>query len=81
MSLILIDKTGRCFCTCAMPCVVNELNTGMSPRCSQEQIENKGFKTIQVLGDDSDKAVMDAICIDGKEHRLKIRDKIMGDKN
>lgn len=74
MSLILIDNTGKCFCNCAMTCVVQH-KSGMQPRCTKEEIENAGFKTAQVYGPDSERAVRDFICIDGYEKKLQIRSK------
>lgn len=73
MSYILIDMEGRCFCNCAMRCAYDQ-RCGSSLRCTKEEIESNGYKTIQVNDRKSQRAVFDSICIDGKEHKLKIKD-------
>jgi hypothetical protein len=73
MSVILIDTDGLCFCNCASKCVLGKC--GSAERCTKEQIEELGYKTLQVVGKKSEQAVHDAMCCDGKIHKLKIRDK------
>jgi hypothetical protein len=72
MSYILIDKENYCFCNCAMTCVCMH-KSGMMKRCTKQEIESKGFKTIQVHDKESERQVLDSICIDGYEHTLKIK--------
>lgn len=71
MAHILLDKTGRCFCNCADKCVV-EHKSGMSARCTKEEIEASGHRVVQVYNDKSDKAIMDFNCIDGDEKKIKV---------
>jgi hypothetical protein len=72
MGLILIDKNGLCFCSCATKCVIGR-RSGMEKRCSAEAIQEKGFSVIQVADNDSHVAVMDTMVIDGKTHRINVK--------
>ncbi len=72
MALILIDKNGFCFCNCADKCVV-EHKSGMSARCTKDQIENSGHRPIEVVDEKSDKAIQDFMCCDGDEKKIKIK--------
>lgn len=72
MSYILIGTDGKCFCNCAMKCIKGK--TGMQYRCTKEDIEEEGFKTIQVSDKKSNAAVMDSLVCDGRDHTLKIKD-------
>jgi len=73
MSVILIATDGTCFCSCACKCVLDRC--GSSLRCTKEELEEAGFKTMQVVDKKSEQAVHDAMCADGKTHKLKIKDK------
>jgi hypothetical protein len=72
MSVILVGTDGLCFCTCASKCVLGKC--GSAERCSKEQLKEAGYSTLQVTNKKSEQAVHDAMCCDGKIHKLKIRD-------
>lgn len=70
MSIILIGVDGKCFCDCAMKCVKGR--GGSQCRCSKEEIEEMGYKTLQVASATSNSHVRKALSNKGK---LKIRAK------
>jgi hypothetical protein len=73
MSVILVDTEGMCFCSCATKCVLGRC--GSSHRCTKSELEEMGYTVIQVENAKSNKAVHDAMCCDGYDHKLKIKDK------
>jgi hypothetical protein len=72
MSIILVDTEGLCFCNCACKCILGKC--GSEGRCTKEQIEKLGYHTLQVDSKRSEREVRKAMCIDGEEHKLKVRD-------
>lgn len=71
MSIILVDTKGLCFCNCATKCVLGHI--GGASRCSKKELESQGYKVIQVANKKSEKAISDAMCCDGKNHKIKIK--------
>jgi len=70
MSVILIDLEEKCFCTCGTKCING--HTGSSLRCTKKEIESRGYKTLQVADEQSEKAVRSAMVIGEKKCKLKI---------
>lgn len=47
MTHIAITNTNQCSCDCADKCMIDD-RTGSSTRCTKQEIETKGFKTVKV---------------------------------
>ena len=72
MALVIIGTDKRCTCNCAMKCIAKEYNSGTAPRCTKEEIENAGHKTIEVNSTKDDKIIRDILCIDGDEKKISL---------
>lgn len=79
MSLIIVDSKGYCTCNCAMKCVLSS-KSGSAPRCTKQEIEDAGYKTIQLKNKKDDKKIHDFLCIDGRKNKKITGLKIVYDK-
>ena len=78
MALIIIGTDKMCTCNCAMKCITQH-KSGMMPRCTKDEIENAGHKTIEVNSAKDDKIIRDILCIDGDEKKIRL-DLVRNDK-
>ena len=42
MGVVIIDNTNKCLCDCGTKCIQGR--SGMSARCTKEEIESSGYK-------------------------------------
>ena len=73
MAQIIIGSDGRCQCNCVDKCVAKEHNTGISLRCTEQELINAGHTIIKLLNKEDDLELGKYVCIDGKEKRLRIQ--------
>lgn len=71
MALIIVGTDKLCTCNCAMKCIAQH-KSGMSPRCTKEEIEDAGHKTIELYSDADDKIIRDFLCIDGDDKKIRL---------
>ena len=71
MALIIIETDKRCTCTCAMKCLVM-YKSGMGERCTQDEIEGAGHKTMELNSKADDKIISEFLCCDGDDKKIKL---------
>jgi hypothetical protein len=71
MSLIVIGTDKMCTCNCAMKCVTQHKSGSMS-RCTKQEIENAGFKTVELHSEKDDKIIQEFLCNDGDGKKIRL---------
>lgn len=72
MALVIIGTDKGCTCNCTMKCIAKEYNSGMGMRCTKEEIEEAGHKTVELNSNKDDAIIRDFLCIDGDEKKIRL---------